>query len=280
MKNIFKTTALLVVMTLLLMGIGELVGGPRGMMFALMLAVVINFASYWFSDSIVLAMYKARDPQGAELAVETTVNDLAKQAGLPMPRVKIIDTNMPNAFATGRNPNHAVVAVTTGLLHMLNKEELIGVLAHELSHVRNRDILIGAIAATMAGAISMIARLAFFFGGDRDRNPIAGLALMIVAPIAAMLIQMAVSRSREYAADRSAGLLTGRPQDLIAALEKLHNSATRHPIAADAQGNATAHLFIVNPFKSGGLASLFSTHPSLEQRKANLLNVAREINNH
>jgi len=191
----------------------------------------------------------------------------------------VIDTQVPNAFATGRNPHHAVVAVTAGILGALDDRELTAVLAHELSHVGNRDILIGAVAATLAGAITMIARLAFFFGGgeDRDRNPLVMLLMLILAPIAALLIQMAVSRSREFAADRSAGMLTNRPLDLVTALQKLHTSVARHPAVATAREQNTAHLFIVNPFKGEGLMSLFSTHPNFEQRSARLRELDQEL---
>ncbi|MBN1595062.1 zinc metalloprotease HtpX [candidate division FCPU426 bacterium] len=277
MKNIFKTFLLLLGMTLLFLWIGNRVGGTNGMMVALLVAVVFNFGSYWFSDKIVLAMYRARDPKPREQRVVALVGGLAEQAGLPVPAVKIIDESVPNAFATGRNPHHAVVAVTTGILAILNERELAAVLAHELTHVRNRDILIGAVAATMAGAIVMLARLAFFFGGSRDRNLFSMLIMLILAPVAAMLIQMAISRSREYAADRGAGLLTRRPADLVSALEKLHAVVKRQPMPAPAGADVTAHLFIVNPFTLRGLASLFSTHPSLEQRAERLLALEQEM---
>jgi heat shock protein HtpX len=277
MKNVFKTAFLLVLMTLLLMAVGELVGGPRGMMVALMLAVVLNFVSYWFSDKIVLGIYRARDPQAGEQHLVSLVQNLATQANLPMPRVKVIDMDVPNAFATGRNPHHAVVAATTGILRILNDRELTAVLAHELSHVKNRDILISAVAATLAGAITMIARMTFFFGGDRDRNVLSGLVLLILAPIAAFLIQMAVSRSREFEADRSGGILTNRPLDLAAALEKLQAAAQQRPLASTPATNVTAHLFIVNPFKLQGLAALFSTHPSMTQRVERLKELDQEL---
>jgi heat shock protein HtpX len=278
MRNIFKTFILLLAMTFLLMLIGDLIGGARGMMAGLIFAVGLNFVSYWFSDKIVLSMYGARDPKPDERRAEVLVRNLITQADLPMPRVKVIDTPLPNAFATGRNPNHAVVAVTTGILEALNDRELTAVLAHELSHVRNRDILIGAVAATMAGAITMIARMAMFFGGgDRDRNVLVDLLLLILAPIAAFLIQMAISRSREFAADRSAGLLTHHPLDLLTALEKLQTAAKRQPLPATGQAQATAHLFIVNPFKGEGLMALFSTHPTFEQRAERLRALNQEL---
>ncbi|MEW6516975.1 MAG: zinc metalloprotease HtpX [candidate division FCPU426 bacterium] len=277
MKNLFKTFLLLLAMTLLLMFIGDRLGGQQGMMVALGFAVLLNFGSYWFSDKIVLAMYRARDPQPAERRAEMIVRNLTTQANLPMPRVKVIDTEVPNAFATGRNPHHAVVAVTTGILNILNDSELSAVLAHELTHVKNRDILIGAIAATLAGAITMLARISFWFGGSRDRNAAGALITLLLAPIAAMLIQLAVSRSREYAADRGAGQLTNRPLDLVKALEKLHLAVRQRPLAETAGSQATAHLFIVNPFKLSGLANLFSTHPTLEQRRERLEALDQEL---
>lgn len=278
MRNILKTFLLLLAMTALFMLVGQWVGGNNGMLVGLGLAAIMNFVSYWFSDKIVLTMYRARDPKADERRAVVLVQNLAMQANLPMPKVKIIDTQVPNAFATGRNPVHAVVAVTSGILDVLDDRELTAVLAHELSHVRNRDILIGAIAATMAGAITMLARMAYFFGGSRDRDNAAGmLVLMILAPIAAFLIQMAISRSREFAADRGAGLLTHRPQDLVTALKKLTYAAKVKPLEATPSGNITAHLFIVNPFKAGGLASLFSTHPTLEQRAERLQALEDEL---
>jgi heat shock protein HtpX len=278
MRNLFKTFLLLLVMTFLFMLLGNWLGGSRGMLYGLIFAAVFNVGSYWFSDKIVLAMYRARDPQPSERRVVALVENLATQANLPTPRVKMLDLDVPNAFATGRNPQHAVVAVTTGLAGILNDRELSAVLAHELTHVRNRDILISAVAATLAGAISMISRTALWFGGGRDRdNGAATLVLLIVAPIAAFLIQLAISRSREYAADRGAGVLTNRPLDLISALEKLHASAARTPLAATPSGNVTAHLFIVNPFKAGGMAALFSTHPNFEQRAERLRALDREL---
>jgi heat shock protein HtpX len=280
MGNILKTFLLLLVLTVIFMFVGERLGGSQGMALGLIVAVVMNFASYWFSDKIVLAMYKARDPQPAERRVEPLLRNLATQAGLPMPGLKVIDTDLPNAFATGRNPQHAVVAVTTGILARLNDRELTAVLAHELTHVRNRDILISTVAASLAGAITFAARMAMFFGGgqDRDRGGALGtLLLLVLAPLAAILVQMAVSRSREYDADRGAGLLTQRPLDLVAALEKLQTAVAQRPAEATAATANTAHLFIVNPFKGGGLMTLFSTHPSLEQRAARLQDLVREL---
>ncbi len=278
MRNLFKTFFLLLLMTGLFMLLGNWLGGTNGMLWGFVFAALMNLGSYWFSDKIVLAMYRARDPFPTERRIVALVENLATQANLPMPKVKVIEMDVPNAFATGRDPKHAVVAVTTGIVNILNDHELTAVLAHELSHVKNRDILIGALAATMAGAITMIARMALWFGGGRDRdNALAGLALMILAPIAAFLIQMAISRSREYAADRGAGILTNRPMDLVGALEKLHMSVERRPLEATPSGNVTAHLFIVNPFKASGFATLFSTHPNLEQRAERLRALDSEL---
>jgi heat shock protein HtpX len=275
--NFIKTFLLLTGMTLLLMWLGARLGGTQGMAMALVFAAALNFGMYWFSDKIVLAMYGARDPKAGEEHVVRLVERLTQRAKMPMPRVKVMDTAMPNAFATGRNPQHAVVAVTTGILAALSETELEAVLAHELSHVRHRDTLTAAIAATLAGAVTMIARMAFFFGGrDRD-NALGSLLLLILAPIAAMIIQLAISRSREYAADRGAGLMTENPQALVDALAKLHRAAQARPLIADAGGQVTAHFFIVNPFKGGGMLSLFSTHPSFEQRAERLRHLAEEI---
>ncbi len=263
------------IMTAVFVLVGNYFGGQNGMMMAFGFAVLMNFFSYWFSDKIVLAMYGAKEVNRADAKeLYLTVQNLATRAGLPMPKVYIMNTPMANAFATGRDPKHAAVAVTTGILSMLNQSELEAVLAHELTHVKNRDILIGTIAATFAGAITMISRMAFFFGGSRDNdgdsNPIAMIAMLILAPIAAILIQMAISRSREYAADTGAAELTGKPQALISALTNLTEGAKKRPLVADATATSTAHMFIVNPFKGDFLASLFSTHPTLNQRKANL----------
>jgi heat shock protein HtpX len=280
MGNIIKTFILLLALTAIFMLVGERLGGSQGMALGLTLAVVMNFASYWFSDKIVLAMNRARDPQPSERRAAVLLQNLATQANLPMPAIKVMDTDQPNAFATGRNPRHAVVAVTTGILARLNDRELSAVLAHELTHVRNRDILISSLAATLAGAIMFTARMAMFFGGgqDRDRGGALGtLLLFILAPLAALLVQMAVSRSREYDADRGAGLLTQRPLDLVAALEKIQTAVEQRPAEPTPATANTAHLFIVNPFKGGGIQTLFSTHPSLEQRAARLQAQVREL---
>ena len=279
--NSVKTVGLLTLLTVLLMYIGRLIGGPSGMMMAFMFAIVMNFVSYWYSDKIVLAMYKAQeiDPSSQPELYEM-VERLAKNAGIPTPRLFYIPEEQPNAFATGRNPDHAVVAVTAGILRALNKQELEGVLAHELSHVKNRDILIGSMVATVVSAISMIAsmaRWASFFGGSRnDRENSGGvlgqLVLMILAPIMAMLIQMAISRTREYMADASGGVISGDPLALASALKKISEASRRVPMMSATP--ATAHMFIVNNL-SGGFSSLFSTHPPMEERVRRLEEQAR-----
>lgn len=273
--NTAKTVLLMAGLTVLLVVAGGLLTGTRqGMLMFFAISMVMNLVSYWFSDKIVLRMYGAREVGQAEAPVlYGVVSDLARKGNLPMPKVYIIPSQAPNAFATGRNPNHAAVAATEGILRLLTREELTGVMAHELAHVSNRDILIGTIAAAVAGAISMMAQMAFFFGGSRrddDRgggNAIAAIAMMILAPIAAMLIQMAISRSREYAADATGAKLCGNPRWLASALRKLHMGAQRIPMDANP---ATAHMFIVNPLRGGGLSSMFSTHPPMEERVARL----------
>ena len=278
MGNWFKTTLLLGAMTVLIVWIGNLFGGRQGMVLAFILAMGMNFFSYWYSDKIVLKMYRAREvsPQDFPKLYEA-VRQLSQNAGLPMPRVYIIPEESPNAFATGRNPEHAVVAVTEGLLKSMNDEEATGVLAHEMAHVKNRDILIGSIAATMAGAIMILATMArwtaFFGGGTQDDEGGGGLgavgliAMSILAPIAAMLIQMAISRSREYQADATGARLAGNPEGLANALEKLGAASRRLPLKANP---STAHMFIVNPLSAGNMMSLFSTHPPLQERIARL----------
>ncbi|HEY5976136.1 MAG TPA: zinc metalloprotease HtpX [Geobacteraceae bacterium] len=270
--NTLRTTLLMALLTGLLVMAGAAIGGRNGMTFALVMAAVMNFASYWFSDKIVLAMYGAQEISETDNpAFFGLVRQLAVQAGIPMPKVYLIDSDTPNAFATGRNPEHAAVAATTGIMRILTREELLGVMAHELSHVRHRDILISSIAATIAGAITYLAHMAQWaamFGGGRDRDDEGGGALgmifmAILAPIAAMLIQMAISRSREYEADRGGAELTGNPLYLAGALRKLALANQQIPMAANP---STAHLFIVNPLTGGGLMSLFSTHPPLEER--------------
>lgn len=281
--NALKTGMLLTVLTLLLIFIGRLLGGPGGMMVAFIIALAMNGISYWFSDKIVLAMYRAKEVSQEEAPqLYQMVADLTQKANLPMPKVYIIPSQAPNAFATGRDPQHAAVAVTQGILNTLNQDELEGVLAHELAHVGNRDILIASIAATIAGAISMLAyfaRFAAIFGGHRDSRERGGgmiglLATAIVAPIAAMLIQMAISRSREYQADARGGRLCGKPLALANALEKLHTMSRRRPMQANP---STAHMFIVSPLTGGGLMSLFSTHPPVEKRVEALQALARQI---
>ncbi len=277
MGNQIRTALLLTVMTLLVIFVGRLIGGPSGMVIAFVLAIGMNFFSYWFSDKIVLRMYRAQEVtqhQAPELYEMVSV--LAQRAGLPMPKVYIIPKETPNAFATGRNPQHAVVAVTQGLLKLMNRDEIMGVLAHEMAHVNNRDILIGSIAATMAGAIMMLAsmaRWAAIFGGGRssdDEGGMGGLGLIamsIIAPVGAMIVQMAISRSREYLADATGAKLAGSSEGLASALEKLGAYSKRLPMDANP---STAHMFIVNPLSGRSLMSLFSTHPPMEERVARL----------
>ena len=274
--NYFKTTILLIALTLLLVWVGSMFGGRQGAVYAFAIAMGMNFFSYWFSDKIVLKMYGAKEVSDQESpAYYGIVKELVDRAGLPMPRTYIIPTQAMNAFATGRNPGHAAVAVTEGMLNSLSREELRGVLGHELAHVRNRDILISTIVATIAGAVMMLAnmaRWASIFGGYGGRNDeeegsggggFAILFLAILAPIAALLIQMAISRSREYAADKGGALLTGNPLGLAGALEKLQQAAMVRPLDA---GQTTAHLFIVNPLSGRSFAAIFSTHPPIEER--------------
>lgn len=268
MGNTFKTALLLTAMTLLLMAIGRAFGGQNGMLTALLIAGVMNFVSYFFSDKIALAMYRARPVTREELPrAYSVVERLTQKVGIPMPKIYVIPTDSPNAFATGRNPSHASVAVTQGILNLLNDEELEGVLAHELGHVRNRDILISSIAATLAGAITYASRFGFFFGGgdrdDRRGGGIGALLMLILAPIAAMLIQLAVSRSREYQADASGAHYTGNPYALASALAKLDAYSRRVPMMATP---STAHLFIVQPLVGMNFANLFSTHPPIAKR--------------
>jgi heat shock protein HtpX len=270
--NTLKTTALLAVLTALLVLIGDLLGGRSGMLLFFFLAVVLNLGAYWFSGDIALRMANAHEVSPAEAPeLYQLVDELAVSARLPKPRVAIIDSPSPNAFATGRDANHAVVAATTGILGILSRDELGGVLSHELGHVRNHDILISSIAATVAGAITMLAHAAqwaLIFGGfggrsDRDRNPFADLLLIIVAPIAAMLIQLAISRSREYAADETGARIWGNPEPLARALEKLDMATSVRPLNVNP---TMAHMFIVNPLKGQSMAGLFSTHPPIQER--------------
>lgn len=275
MENKLRTTLLLAVLTALIIFIGRLFGGSQGMIIAFVLAVVMNLGSYWFSDKIVLAMYRAQplDEQQAP-EIYRIVRELASQANIPMPRVYLIPQDTPNAFATGRNPQHAVVAVTEGLWRLLTPDEIRGVLAHELGHVKNRDILISSIAATLAGVVMILAnmaRWAAIFGGFRGSDEDEGgggiiglLVTAILAPIAAMLIQMAISRSREYLADETGAKLSHSPESLASALEKLARASQRLPMQ-DARPE-TAHMFIVNPLSGKNLVNLFSTHPPIEER--------------
>ena len=268
MPNTLKTALLLGALTGLLLVIGEVVGGGQGMTIAFGIAIVMNFGSYWLGDRIILAMYKAR-PVDERHRLYRITHALAQRAGLPMPRVYVIPNESPNAFATGRSPSHAAVAATEGILRLLDDEELTGVMAHELAHVKHRDILISSIAATIAAAIIFLPRIALFFGGrDRGANPFVLLGMAILAPIAAMLIQMAISRAREFAADRGGAEIAGRPGGLAAALRKLEAAAKQKPLPANP---ATAHLFIVKPFAGGGVLSLFRTHPPTEERVARLM---------
>jgi len=273
MSNTLKTTILLGALSALLLLIGEALGGAQGLVIGFIFAVVTNFASYWFSDKIVLSMYGAREADPNSRLVRI-VSQLAQRAGLPQPRCFVIPTQSPNAFATGRNPEHAAVAATEGILELLNDEELEGLLAHELSHVKHRDILTSSVAATIAAAIMMVSRFAMFFGArDDDRrggNPIALLATVILAPIAAMLIQMAISRSREYDADAGGVAIVGTPNGLVSALQKLDAASKMVPLDANP---ATAHLFIIKPFSVSGLAGLFSSHPPTKDRIDALLHV-------
>jgi heat shock protein HtpX len=275
MGNTFKTALLLTALTLFMLFVGEALGGQNGMIYALVLAAVMNFVSYFFSDKLALAMYRAQPVTREELPrVYDVVERLTQRIGLPMPKIYVIPTDSPNAFATGRNPNHASVAVTQGILSLLNDEELEGVLAHELGHVKNRDILTSSIAATLAGAITLLARMGYYaeiFGygggaGDRDRRGggITALLMLILAPFAAMLIQLAVSRSREYAADETGAHFTGIPYALASALQKLEAYSKRMPLMASP---STAHLFIIQPLVSADFwAGLFSTHPPTYKR--------------
>lgn len=278
-----KTAFLMALMTALLMLIGDFFGGIKGMTFMLLVSIGMNFFAYWNSDKMVLAHYNAQQvDERTAPELYGIVAKLAKKANLPMPKVYIIDSPIPNAFATGRDPEHAAVAVNSSLVDLLTRDEIEGVLAHELSHVKNRDILVSTIAATMAGAISTIAQWGMFLGGGRDedgesRNPIASILVMLLAPLAAMLIQMAVSRSREYMADKSGGEICGNPDALADALLKLEAYSRRGVMPAATE--ATAHMFIVNPFTAADVQKMFSTHPSTEERVRLLRQQAQEMRN-
>jgi heat shock protein HtpX len=280
MNNI-KTMLLLVMLTLIFVTAGAAMGGKNGMTIGLIFALGMNLFSYWFSDKIVLKMYRAKEVSEAEAPeLYGVVRRLAQKAEIPMPRVYIINEDQPNAFATGRNPNHAAVAVTTGIMRILSHEELMGVIGHELAHVKHRDILIGTIAATFAGAISYLAQMAqwaMIFGGNRGDDdeggsPVAAIVMMIVGPIAAMIVQMAISRSREYVADEGGASISGNPRYLSGALRKLDTASKKIPMDANP---ATSHMFIVSPLSGGGILKLFSTHPPIEERIARLESMGR-----
>ena len=281
--NTLRTAILMAFMTGLFIAIGYLIGGQSGMVIAFLFAAGSNLFAYWNSDKMVLRMYGAQevDEQSAPELVQL-VRRLSENASIPMPKVYIAQNPQPNAFATGRNPEHAAVCATTGLLERLSYEELAGVLAHELAHVKNRDTLIMTITATLAGAISMLANFAFFFGGGgNDRRnplgPLGALLIMIVAPLAAMLVQLAISRTREYEADRNGALISGRPLWLASALQRISANVQRIDNVDAERNPATAHMFIINPLHGGGLGSLFATHPSTEQRIARLRTMANEM---
>ena len=277
--NYLRTAILLAGLTALFMGIGYLIGGQSGMVIAFLIAAAMNLFSYWNSDRMVLSMTGAHevDARSAPDLYEL-VGGLARNAGLPMPRVFIMDNPQPNAFATGRNPERSAVAVTTGLLERLSREEVVGVVAHELAHIRNRDTLIMTITATIAGAISMLAQFGMFFSGNRNNNNgfgiIGTLAMVILAPIAAMLVQMAISRTREYAADEMGARICGQPMWLASALAKIDNAAHQVPNMEAERVPATAHMFIINPLSGHGMDNLFATHPSTENRIAALQKLA------
>ncbi|WP_432258722.1 zinc metalloprotease HtpX [Cupriavidus sp. TMH.W2] len=280
MFNWVKTFMLMAAITALFIVIGGMIGGRSGMMFALLMALGMNFFSYWFSDKMVLRMYNAQEVDaGSAPQFYGMVQELAQRAGLPMPRVYLINEDAPNAFATGRNPEHAAVAATTGILRVLSERELRGVMAHELAHVRHRDILTSTIAATMAGAISALANMAMFFGGRDENgnrtNPIASIAVAILAPLAASLIQMAISRAREFEADRGGAEISGDPQALASALDKIHRYAQGIPFQAAEEHPATAQMMIMNPLSGGAIANLFSTHPATDERIARLMQMAQ-----
>ena len=274
--NTMKTAMLMAALTALFMVAGQAMGGQQGMTMALLLALGLNFFAYWNSDKMALAMNGAREVSEAEAPdLHGLVANLAARAGLPKPRVYVVENETPNAFATGRNPEHAAVAVTTGIMRVLDRSELEGVIAHELGHIKNRDILIGSIAAVMAGAISYLANFAMFFGGSRSDeegggNPLTMILMMIVAPLAASLIQMAISRSREYIADATGAEICGHPKSLASALNKLANYNEQRPMDVNP---ASAQMYIVNPLRGGAIAGLFSTHPPMEERIRRLLSM-------
>lgn len=280
MFNMMKTAILMAAITALFMAIGGMMGGQTGMLLALVVAIGMNFFSYWFSDKMVLKMYNAREVDATTAPrFYAMVKELADRAQLPMPKVYLIDEAAPNAFATGRNPHNAAVAATTGIMRLLSERELRGVMAHELAHIKHRDILISTISATMAGAISMLANFAMFFGGrdseGRPANPIVGIAVAILAPLAASVIQMAISRAREFEADRGGAEISGDPQALASALQKIEHYAKGIPLPAAEAHPETAQMMIMNPLSGGGLRGLFSTHPATADRIARLMAMTR-----
>lgn len=269
----FRTAALLAGLTALFMGVGYMIGGGTGAVIALAVAAATNLFAYWNSDRMVLSMHGAQEVDANYAPdLHRLVADLARRAGLPMPKVYLMDNPQPNAFATGRNPANAAVAVTTGLMQQLSREELAGVIAHELAHVKNHDTLLMTITATIAGAISMLAQFGMFFGGNRNNGPgvIGSIALMILAPLGAMIVQMAISRTREYAADELGARIAGQPMWLASALAKIDHAAHQIPNMDAERAPATAHLFIINPLSGQGMDNLFATHPSTENRIAAL----------
>jgi heat shock protein HtpX len=279
--NYFKTAILLAGLTGLFMGVGYLIGGGSGAVIALLIAAATNLFAYWNSDRMVLSMYGAHEvDRDAAPELVNLVAELAGRAGLPMPRVFLMEDPQPNAFATGRNPQNAAVAVTTGLVQSLTREELAGVIAHELAHIRNHDTLLMTITATIAGAVSMLAQFGMFFGGNRDNNGpgvVGSIAMMILAPLGAMLVQMAISRTREYAADNLGGRIVGQPMWLASALAKIDNAAHQIPNMEAERNPATAHMFIINPLSGHGVDNLFTTHPSTANRIAALQQLAAEL---
>lgn len=276
----FKTAVLLAGLTALFMGVGYLIGGAGGAVVALVIAAATNMFAYWNSDRMVLSMHGAQEvDERSAPELFRMVAELAGRAQLPMPKVYLMDNPQPNAFATGRDPHHAAVAVTTGLLQMLNREELAGVIAHELAHIKNHDTLIMTITATIAGAISMIAQFGMFFGSNRDNGPgiVGSLAMMILAPLSATIVQMAISRTREYSADNMGARICGQPMSLASALLKIDNAAHQIPNMDAERSPATAHMFIINPLSGQGMDNLFSTHPSTENRVRELQRLAGEL---
>ena len=280
--NVIRTAMLLAGLTALFMGVGYLIGGQTGAMIALVIAAGMNLFSYWNSDRMVLSMHGAQEVDARTAPdLYRLVQDLAGRAQLPMPRVYLMDNPQPNAFATGRDPDHAAVAVTTGLMNALTREEVAGVVAHELAHIKNRDTLIMTITATIAGAISMLAQFGMFFTGNRDNNNgmgiIGTLAMVILAPIAAMIVQMAISRTREYAADRMGAQIAGEPMWLVSGLQRIENAARQIPNEAAEHNPATAHMFIINPLSGQRMDNLFSTHPATENRVAARMQLTAEM---